>query len=178
MTQKKTTSKAKPRKKKTAVGKTAAKKRAPARKTSGAKPVRSAAKKTKARKKTSGKTTSARPGFFAGIRRFVLRAVLAILLLGLPSAGAYMVWLDYQVREAFEGKRWAVPARVYAAPTALYSGMRLTPAELEVSCAVCVINRATPIGPAAICIAAIMSSTSMCVPMPTLKGVARRVVCR
>lgn len=130
MTQKKTTSKAKPRKKKTAVGKTAAKKRAPARKTSGAKPIRSAAKKTKARKKTTGQA-AARPGFFAGIRRFVLRAVLAILLLGLPSAGAYMVWLDYQVREVFEGKRWAVPARVYAAPTALYSGMRLTPAELE-----------------------------------------------
>jgi penicillin-binding protein 1B len=46
-------------------------------------------------------------------------------------AGSYISWLDVQVREQFEGKRWALPARVFARPLELYSGMRLEPKVLE-----------------------------------------------
>lgn len=35
---------------------------------------------------------------------------------------AYCVWLDFQIRKEFEGKRWSVPARVYAQPVELYAG--------------------------------------------------------
>jgi penicillin-binding protein 1B len=38
----------------------------------------------------------------------------------------YVTALDVQVREQFEGKRWALPARVYARPLELYTGKRLT----------------------------------------------------
>lgn len=35
---------------------------------------------------------------------------------------SYCVWLDYQIKKEFEGKRWSIPARVYAQPTELYIG--------------------------------------------------------
>lgn len=50
-----------------------------------------------------------------------LIAVLFVLLTG------YIVYLDIIVREQFEGKRWALPARVYARPMELYAGRPLTP---------------------------------------------------
>ena len=42
-------------------------------------------------------------------------------------AGAYVVWLDIQVTSQFTGKRWSLPARVYARPLELYAGSELTP---------------------------------------------------
>ena len=35
---------------------------------------------------------------------------------------SYCVYLDFQIRKEFEGKRWSVPARVYAQPIELYAG--------------------------------------------------------
>ena len=48
-----------------------------------------------------------------------------ILLLCLLLAG-YVVYLDLQVRQQFDGKRWSLPARVYARPLDLYVGRELT----------------------------------------------------
>jgi penicillin-binding protein 1B len=39
---------------------------------------------------------------------------------------SYLGYLDYNVREQFEGNRWAIPARVYASPVELYAGYALT----------------------------------------------------
>ena len=50
---------------------------------------------------------------------------LATLLLVLLAG--YITWLDYQVRSQFDGKRWSLPARVYARPLELYSGRELAP---------------------------------------------------
>jgi len=38
----------------------------------------------------------------------------------------YITWLDYQVRHQFTGKRWSLPARVYARPLELYTGLELS----------------------------------------------------
>jgi penicillin-binding protein 1B len=51
-------------------------------------------------------------------------------LAGLLLAAAYTVYLDFTVRARFEGKRFALPARVYARPLELYPGLNLSPAEL------------------------------------------------
>ena len=37
---------------------------------------------------------------------------------------SYCVLLDFQIRKEFDGKRWSVPARVYAQPLELYAGRR------------------------------------------------------
>lgn len=55
---------------------------------------------------------------------------LTLLLLFLILSG-YLVYLDGVVRDQFEGKRFALPARVYARPLELFVGKKLSPADLE-----------------------------------------------
>lgn len=43
---------------------------------------------------------------------------------------SYCVWLDFQIRKEFEGKRWSVPARVYAQPVELYVGKKISQKQL------------------------------------------------
>ncbi|NIP47416.1 MAG: penicillin-binding protein 1B [Gammaproteobacteria bacterium] len=54
-----------------------------------------------------------------------------VMVIALILTGAYVAWLDLHVRSQFEGRRFSVPARLYARPLELYAGMRLTPAALE-----------------------------------------------
>lgn len=44
---------------------------------------------------------------------------------------AFAVYLDAAVIRQFEGKKWAIPAKVYARPLELYDGRLLSPAELQ-----------------------------------------------
>ncbi|MFN2309405.1 MAG: penicillin-binding protein 1B [Gammaproteobacteria bacterium] len=53
--------------------------------------------------------------------RWYFRGWQALLVILVLMAG-YLVYLDIIVREHFEGKRWALPARVYASPLELYAG--------------------------------------------------------
>ena len=53
-----------------------------------------------------------------------------VLLLGL-LVGGYSLYLSKTVRVKFDGKRWAVPATVYARPLDLYAGAAISPAQLE-----------------------------------------------
>jgi penicillin-binding protein 1B len=47
------------------------------------------------------------------------------------AAGLYGIHLDKVVRAKFEGKRWALPARVYARPLEIYVGRSLTRDQLR-----------------------------------------------
>lgn len=61
-------------------------------------------------------------------RGFILTALLVLLvivLLAVVGLGLYMLHLDGVVRDKFEGRRWAIPARVYARPLELYAGAPL-----------------------------------------------------
>jgi penicillin-binding protein 1B len=49
----------------------------------------------------------------------------------LLAALGYCYYLNYLVVTQFEGRRWTLPAQVYAAPLELYAGLDLTPATLE-----------------------------------------------
>jgi penicillin-binding protein 1B len=53
-----------------------------------------------------------------------LRPVGLVLLLLLSG---YTLYLDFRVRDAFEGRRFALPARLYARPLELFPGLKLTP---------------------------------------------------
>jgi penicillin-binding protein 1B len=52
------------------------------------------------------------------------------MLAGLLLSVSYVVYLDFTVRARFEGKRFALPARVYARPMELYPGQKLRAADL------------------------------------------------
>lgn len=53
-----------------------------------------------------------------------LRPIGLVLLLLLSG---FTLYLDFRVRDAFEGRRFALPARLYARPLELFPGMKLTP---------------------------------------------------
>lgn len=57
---------------------------------------------------------------FAGL--FVVVAIIIAI---------WSLYLDKVVREKFEGKKWALPARVYSRPLEVYEGLPLTPALFE-----------------------------------------------
>ena len=44
---------------------------------------------------------------------------------------AFSVYLDAVVTRQFEGKKWAIPAKVYARPVELYNGKLMAPGELQ-----------------------------------------------
>lgn len=54
-------------------------------------------------------------------------AALALVVLG----AAYVAYLDFELRRQFEGKRWEVPARVYARALEVFPGRRLTPDDFQ-----------------------------------------------
>jgi len=64
--------------------------------------------------------------------RHVFRAfLLRLFALTFVVIVAYGVYLDYIVRNQFEGKRWELAAHVYANPIELYQGVPLTVNQLE-----------------------------------------------
>jgi len=69
-----------------------------------------------------------RPGKRRKIKRSRFPWIKLSLIL-LLIVGGYIGWLDFQVYRQFEGKRWSLPARVYARPLELYAGLSLRPAQ-------------------------------------------------
>jgi penicillin-binding protein 1B len=59
-------------------------------------------------------------------KKQVLFGALAVVLLAVCT----VVYLDFTVRARFEGKRFELPARVYARPLELYPGLKLRPTAL------------------------------------------------
>ena len=69
----------------------------------------------------------AKPSFFGKLKKWVFLLALLFTIALIP----YVYYLDYTVRQQFEGKRWALPARVYAAPIELYAGLAMDDARLS-----------------------------------------------
>jgi penicillin-binding protein 1B len=80
--------------------------------------------KKRTKKKASRRTETA-PVRFKWLRR-VWRIGRWPLLLGLAGFVFYMALLDRQIIQKFEGRRWDVPARVFAQPLELYVSRTLT----------------------------------------------------
>ena len=60
-------------------------------------------------------------------RRLALMVIVALIIV----FGLWVLYLDYQVKIKFDGKKWAIPARVYAQPLGVYQGLQITAQELE-----------------------------------------------
>ncbi|MEJ2575784.1 MAG: penicillin-binding protein 1B [Gammaproteobacteria bacterium] len=77
-----------------------------------------------------GRRTSAKRRRRGSGRRVWLKWLLSLTVLGVLLLGGYTVFLAKEVRVKFEGKRWAVPARLYARPLDLYVGAPLSTTQL------------------------------------------------
>src|SRR6266550_7883175 len=53
-----------------------------------------------------------------------------VLTVALVAAG-FTLYLDLRVRSEFEGRRFALPARIYARPLELHAGLRIPLADVE-----------------------------------------------
>ena len=61
----------------------------------------------------------------------IWRYLLAVVLLCGVALGVYVLHLDGIVTTQFEGRRWTLPAQVFAAPLELYAGEDLSAPDLE-----------------------------------------------
>ena len=64
-------------------------------------------------------------------RKKLLRGAGIAALTLLLVASAFTLYLDRRVRSEFEGRRFALPARIYARPLELHAGLRIAQLDLE-----------------------------------------------
>jgi len=57
--------------------------------------------------------------------------VLVTASVAIIAAVVYGLYIDREVTSQFEGRRWTLPARIYAAPLELYAGLPLSQSDLE-----------------------------------------------
>lgn len=81
-------------------------------------------KKTKKKIVTKKKVTKPSMHWFK-------KGVICFVLLFVFFLCSYLGYLDYTVRKQFEGKRWSIPARVFATPIEIYVGYNQTIDEFE-----------------------------------------------
>jgi penicillin-binding protein 1B len=79
------------------------------------------ARKSSSKQKSRGSKRKRLPWFMI----FRLLIILTCLLC------VWMVWLDYRIQSEFSGKRWSLPARVFAKPVEIYIGQNLSLADFE-----------------------------------------------
>jgi penicillin-binding protein 1B len=82
-------------------------------------------KKTRA-KRTRKKSVKRSFSMVASLKKAVFFFMIGFGFVAL----SYIGYLDYTVCKQFQGKRWSLPAKVYASPTELFVGSQLSAAEL------------------------------------------------
>lgn len=89
--------------------------------------TKKARKKNTRRRPVKRKKTAKKSALLRWLKRLLVLSILA----GVSGVLLYTIYLSQQVTVKFEGKRWAVPARVYGRPLELYAGAQVTPKQLE-----------------------------------------------
>ena len=95
---------------------------APARTRGGRSPTRRPKASSRRTRRRGGRKRQA-----TKLSSLILRGAVMVAMIGL----AYVAWLDLDMRAKFEGKRWSLPARIYARPLELYTGARFGPSDFE-----------------------------------------------
>ncbi|MCP3669338.1 MAG: penicillin-binding protein 1B [Gammaproteobacteria bacterium] len=81
----------------------------------------------KKRRKSRGKKRAAR----TASKSSFISMLLGLLFLFALGGAVYMAYLDQTVKSKFEGKRWAVPARIYGRALELYPGAPITQKQFQ-----------------------------------------------
>jgi penicillin-binding protein 1B len=64
------------------------------------------------------------------LRRLLLLGALGVFAAAILIAGLYYIYIDHVVTQQFRGRRWTLPAQVFAAPLELYVGAPLSMSDL------------------------------------------------
>jgi len=65
------------------------------------------------------------------VRRLLWGSALGVFVIAVAAIAVYVYFLDRSVTQQFQGRRWTLPAQVYAAPLELYAGAPLGMADLS-----------------------------------------------
>lgn len=76
----------------------------------------------------SRKAKKTKPTFKQKLLTLSYKLIFAMIVL----CGIALVFVDIHIRQQFEGKRWAVPAKVFARPLELYAGLPLSLDDLKI----------------------------------------------
>lgn len=90
-------------------------------------------KKTPAKKSSNKKQVASKAKGSAKKRSLKWRFFVLLLKLFFVFTiffSVYVVYLDFLIKDKFEGKKWSLPARVYARPLELYQGLKISPDQL------------------------------------------------
>ena len=88
-------------------------------------------KKSVRRKKASARKKSAKNSVSGRLRRFIKKILLVSLLFATLILSFYTVYLNSIIKDKFEGRRWSIPARVYARTLEVYPGLKITVKQFE-----------------------------------------------
>lgn len=88
-------------------------------------------KKKRSSKKTTQKNISKNKKKHGKNSIFNSLPLLKIVLVSSFLFVLYVIYLDFEVRSQFDGKKWSVPARVYARPLELYTGKPLSTEQFD-----------------------------------------------
>ncbi len=81
--------------------------------------------------KTKKKKSSRKKNNRSGLGRWLKKTFLYLLLFGTIGLSLYTLYLNSIIKDKFEGRRWSIPARVYARSLELYPGIKISARELE-----------------------------------------------
>ena len=84
-------------------------------------------KTSKKSKRKPSRISASQPSWRWRVFKF---ASLCGLLVALGAVG-YLVYLDRTITKTFEGRRWSIPAQIFAQPLELYAGANLSRAALQ-----------------------------------------------
>ncbi len=90
-----------------------------------AKRKRSAPKKSAAKKKAAKKTKK------SGFWRFIRKIMLLSIIFGTIALSLYTIYLNSIIKDKFEGRRWSIPAKVYARSLEVYPGLKISVGQFE-----------------------------------------------
>ena len=87
-----------------------------------------------AKKKTTTRSRSARTKKVSSppFKKTLINIGIKLLISTIVLISIALVFIDIHIRQQFEGKRWAVPAKVYARPLDLYAGLPLSLDDLKI----------------------------------------------
>ena len=76
------------------------------------------------------KSKSQKPSFKALALRLVFKAIGWLSLFTFLLTSGYAIFLDRTITSTFEGRKWSIPAQIYAQPLELHPNLNLSKSEL------------------------------------------------
>ncbi|MCU7817774.1 MAG: penicillin-binding protein 1B [gamma proteobacterium symbiont of Lucinoma myriamae] len=88
-------------------------------------------KQSASRKKASVRKKSAKKSLSGRLGRFIKKIILACIVFGTLFLSFYTIYLNSIIKDKFEGRRWSIPAKVYARALEVYPGLKITITQFE-----------------------------------------------